>query len=99
MPHTKARIEHSLANRLLAALGPADRQRLLADAHCVDLSESAVLDLGGTTLTHAYFPTTSIVSLHYVTESGASAETAGVGNGKRVTASLSPSHFTASAAP
>jgi CRP-like cAMP-binding protein len=29
---------------------------------------------------HAYFPTTAIVSLHYVTESGASAETAGVGN-------------------
>jgi CRP-like cAMP-binding protein len=29
---------------------------------------------------HAYFPTTSIVSLHYVTNSGASAETAGVGN-------------------
>ena len=31
-------------------------------------------------LRHAYFPTTAIVSLHYVTESGASAETAGVGN-------------------
>jgi CRP-like cAMP-binding protein len=31
-------------------------------------------------LQHAYFPTTSIVSLHYVTESGASAEAAGVGN-------------------
>jgi CRP-like cAMP-binding protein len=31
-------------------------------------------------LQHAYFPTTSIVSLHYVTESGASAEIAGVGN-------------------
>ena len=31
-------------------------------------------------LTHAYFPTTAIVSLHYVTESGAVAETAGVGN-------------------
>jgi len=30
-------------------------------------------------LQHAYFPTTAIVSLHYVTESGASAETAGVG--------------------
>ena len=29
---------------------------------------------------HAYFPTTSIVSLHYVMESGASAESAGVGN-------------------
>jgi CRP-like cAMP-binding protein len=34
----------------------------------------------GDTLDHAYFPTTSIVSLHYVMESGASAEVAGVGN-------------------
>jgi len=34
----------------------------------------------GSQLRHAYFPTTSIVSLHYVTESGATAETAGVGN-------------------
>jgi CRP-like cAMP-binding protein len=31
-------------------------------------------------LQHAYFPTTAIISLHYITESGASAETAGVGN-------------------
>lgn len=29
---------------------------------------------------YGYFPTSAIVSLHYVTESGASAETAGVGN-------------------
>jgi hypothetical protein len=34
----------------------------------------------GGQLQHAYFPTTCIVSLHYVMESGASAETAGVGN-------------------
>ena len=34
----------------------------------------------GEQLQHAYFPTTSIVSLHYVTESGGSAEIAGVGN-------------------
>ena len=34
----------------------------------------------GGQMQHAYFPTTSIVSLHYVTESGASAETAGVGS-------------------
>ena len=33
----------------------------------------------GGQLQHAYFPTTCIVSLHYVMESGASAETAGVG--------------------
>jgi len=34
----------------------------------------------GKQLQHAYFPTTTIVSLHYVMDSGASAETAGVGN-------------------
>ena len=34
----------------------------------------------GKQLQHAYFPTTAIVSLHYVMDSGASAETAGVGN-------------------
>jgi CRP-like cAMP-binding protein len=34
----------------------------------------------GRQLQHAYFPTTAIVSLHYVMESGASAETAGVGD-------------------
>ena len=34
----------------------------------------------GGQLKHAYFPTTAIVSLHYVMESGASSETAGVGN-------------------
>ena len=34
----------------------------------------------GGQLRHAYFPTTAIVSLHYLMESGASAESAGVGN-------------------
>lgn len=34
----------------------------------------------GGQLQYAYFPTTAIVSLHYVMESGASAESAGVGN-------------------
>lgn len=34
----------------------------------------------GGQLRYAYFPTTAIVSLHYVMESGASAEAAGVGN-------------------
>lgn len=34
----------------------------------------------GELLPHAYFPTTAVISLHYMTESGASAETAGVGN-------------------
>ena len=39
-----------------------------------------VLYVPGGQLQHAYFPTTAIVSLHYVLESGASAEIAGVGN-------------------
>ena len=39
-----------------------------------------VLYESGGQLQHVYFPTTAIVSLHYVTESGASAEVAGVGN-------------------
>ncbi len=34
----------------------------------------------GEQLLHAYFPTTAIVSLHYVMASGATAEAAGVGN-------------------
>jgi len=34
----------------------------------------------GGQMQHAYFPTTAIVSLHYVMESGASSESAGVGN-------------------
>ena len=42
----------------------------------------------GGQLQHAYFPTTAIVSLHYVMESGASAETAGVGNEGMVGISL-----------
>lgn len=39
-----------------------------------------VLYESGGQLQHVYFPATSIVSLHYVTESGASAEIAAVGN-------------------
>ena len=42
----------------------------------------------GGQLQHAYFPTTAIVSLHYVMVSGASAETAGVGNEGMVGVSL-----------
>lgn len=42
----------------------------------------------GEQLQHAYFPTTTIVSLHYVTESGATAESAGVGSEGMVGISL-----------
>ena len=62
-PRVERCIEQTLANRLLAALEPADRHKLLADAVFVDLSASTVLGLGGATLTHAYFPTTCMISL------------------------------------
>ncbi len=67
-------------NCLLAALLPTDLASFSADLELVPLPLGQMLYEPGTQLRHAYFPTTSIVSLHYVTESGASAETAGVGN-------------------
>ena len=67
-------------NHLLAALPAAEYDRLLPHLELVPLLLGDVLYEPGEELQHAYFPTTAIVSLHYVTESGASAETAGVGN-------------------
>lgn len=67
-------------NHLLAALPTLDFERVSAHLELVPLPLGEYLYEPGEHMRHAYFPTTSIVSLHYVTESGASAETAGVGN-------------------
>jgi CRP-like cAMP-binding protein len=67
-------------NHLLAALPARDLARLAPSLELVPMALGEVLYEPGGQLQHAYFPTTSIVSLHYVTESGASAEIAGVGN-------------------
>ena len=67
-------------NHLLAALPPAELDALSAHLELVPMKLGDMLYEPGEQLQHAYFPTTAIVSLHYVTESGASAETAGVGN-------------------
>lgn len=67
-------------NQLLAALPPADLAPLTPYLELVPMPLGQMLFEPGILMRHAYFPTTSIVSLHYVTESGASAETAGVGN-------------------
>jgi CRP-like cAMP-binding protein len=67
-------------NHLLAALPDADLQRLLPELVHVDMPLGQVLCESGDTLKHVYFPTTSIVSLLYVMENGASAEIAVVGN-------------------
>jgi len=67
-------------NHLLAALPSADFDRLVPHLELVPMLLGQLVYGPGGQLQHAYFPTTSIVSLHYVTESGATAETAGVGN-------------------
>jgi len=67
-------------NHLLAALPAADYARLLPDLELIPMPLGwAVYESGGQ-LSYLYFPTTSIVSLLYVMESGASAEIAITGN-------------------
>ena len=67
-------------NHLLAALPTAEFEPLVAHLELVQLPLGEMLYEPGGQLKHAYFPTTAIVSLHYVMESGASSESAGVGN-------------------
>ncbi|OGA23067.1 MAG: Crp/Fnr family transcriptional regulator [Betaproteobacteria bacterium RIFCSPLOWO2_02_FULL_67_19] len=67
-------------NHLLGALQAVELERLSPHLELVPMPLGDILYEPGSQMQHAYFPTTSIVSLHYVMESGASAETAGVGN-------------------
>lgn len=67
-------------NHLLAALPEEDYARLLPHLELVPLPLGHVLHESGMQMRHIYFPTTSIVSLLYVMEDGASAEIAIVGN-------------------
>ena len=64
----------------MAALADPERAPWLPQLELVDMRLGEVLYESGGKLTHVYFPTTAIVSLLYVMESGASAEIAVVGN-------------------
>ena len=75
-----AHLSDPLDNHLLAALPDAEWQRWLPQLEQVEMPLGEVLYESGKALTHVYFPTTSIVSLLYVMENGASAEIAVVGN-------------------
>lgn len=66
-------------NQLLAALPDAEWQRWQPQLEWVDMPLGQVLYESGRTLSHVYFPVTSIVSLLYVMEDGASAEIAVAG--------------------
>ena len=67
-------------NRLLAAMADPDFERIAEHLEFAPLELGEVLYESGARMEHAYFPTTSIVSLLYVMSDGASAEIAMVGN-------------------
>jgi CRP-like cAMP-binding protein len=67
-------------NHLLAALLDAEFDRLAPHLELVPLLLGDVLYESGGKLPYAYFPTTAIISLHYLLEDGGSSEIAGVGN-------------------
>ena len=67
-------------NDLLAALPEAHIERWLPHLELVEMPLGAVLYESGKLESHAYFPTSGIVSLLYVMKNGDSAEIAVVGN-------------------
>ena len=67
-------------NHLLSVLSKTDFERVFPHLELVPMPLGEVLYESGSLLRHVYFPTTSIVSLLYVMEDGASAEIAVVGN-------------------
>ena len=67
-------------NHLLAALSDAELRRLGPQLRLVALQPGQVLYESGSTISHAYFPTTALVSTLYEFDDGTSAETAITGN-------------------
>ena len=67
-------------NHLLAALLDTEFDRLSPHLELIPMLLGDVLYESGGKLSHVYFPTTSIISLHYLLENGGSSEMAGVGN-------------------
>ena len=67
-------------NQLLRALPDADWQRWQPLLESVDMPLGQVIYESGRTHSHVYFPTSAIVSLHYLLENGSSAEFSVVGS-------------------
>jgi CRP-like cAMP-binding protein len=73
-------LDNPIQNQLLCSLSPEEYVRLLPNLERVELALGHVIYESGEQLSHAYFPTSCIVTLLYVLASGASAEIAVVGN-------------------
>lgn len=69
-----------IQNHLLAALPRAEFERIAPYLEWVAMPLGEVLYESGGQLQHAYFPTSAIVSMHFLLKNGASSEIAGVGN-------------------
>lgn len=72
--------DEGLRNHLLAALPREEFARIEPDLETVAFALGDVLYESGDKLTHVYFPTTAIISLLYIMQSGATAEIGIAGN-------------------
>jgi hypothetical protein len=75
-------------NYLIATLPTADFDRVLPNLERISLELGQVLAGSGQKISHAYFPTTVIISMTYMMGNGDSAEIAVVGRGGVVGKSL-----------
>lgn len=67
-------------NRLLASLLDSEFERIEPFLELVPMLPGDVICESGAKSNYVYFPTTSIISIHYLLENGGSSEIAGVGN-------------------
>jgi CRP-like cAMP-binding protein len=73
-------VDNPRRNLLLAALSAAQLKRLAPRLEPIDMPLGDVLYESGRQLSYVYFPTSCLISLLYVLESGASSQIAVVGN-------------------
>jgi hypothetical protein len=78
--HSCAATRESPSKSSLDALPTSDYERVASHLELIPMGLGDALYESGAPLSYVYFPTTSIVSLLYVMEDGASAEIAIVGN-------------------
>lgn len=88
MSPIKVSQEYVRTNYLLASLKEGDVERMIPKLSVVEFELGDVLYEAGEKMDFAYFPTTAIVSLLYIMESGSTAEIGVIGNDGMVGLSL-----------